>query len=115
VLGELPAVARKAAVLREHCARTGRAVELSHLTTALVGRDPAEVARLVEARRPRAVDAGRYAEQVHAGTVTDQVGRFRELAEVGVAEVAVRLPDLRDAAPVARMAEVIAAFRLRRA
>ncbi|TQM35936.1 LLM class flavin-dependent oxidoreductase [Pseudonocardia cypriaca] len=111
VLGELPAVARKAEVLREHCARTGRAVELSHLTTALVGGDPAEVDRLVEAHRPRTVDAGRYAEQVHAGTVTDQVGRFRELAEIGVAEVAVRLPDLRDAAPVARMAEVIAAFR----
>jgi F420-dependent oxidoreductase-like protein len=111
VLGEPPVVARKAAVLREHCARTGRDVELSHLTTALVGRDEAEVAALVEAHRPRAVDAGRYAQQVHAGTVADHIGRFRELAELGVAEVAVRLPDLRDPAPVARMAEVIAAFR----
>ncbi len=58
VLGDLPTVARKAAVLREHCARTGRAVQLSHLTTALVGADPTEVAALVEAppaegRRPR--------------------------------------------------------------
>jgi alkanesulfonate monooxygenase SsuD/methylene tetrahydromethanopterin reductase-like flavin-dependent oxidoreductase (luciferase family)/predicted kinase len=111
VLGDLPSVARKAAVLREQCARTGRDVELSHLTTALVGRDPTEVAALVEAHRPRATDAGRYAQQVHAGTVADHVGRFRELAEIGVAEVAVRLPDLRDPAPVARMAEVIAAFR----
>ncbi|QYN35740.1 TIGR03560 family F420-dependent LLM class oxidoreductase [Pseudonocardia sp. DSM 110487] len=112
VLGDLPSVARKAAVLREHCARTGRAVELSHLTTALVGWDSAEVAALVEAHRPRAVDPGRYAQQVHAGTVADQVGRFRELAEIGVAEVAVRLPDLRDPAPVARMGEVIAAFKV---
>jgi alkanesulfonate monooxygenase SsuD/methylene tetrahydromethanopterin reductase-like flavin-dependent oxidoreductase (luciferase family)/predicted kinase len=111
VLGDLPSVARKAAVLREHCARTGRAVELSHLTTALVGRDPAEVAALVEAHRPRSVDAGRFARQVYAGTVADQVGRFHELAESGVAEVAVRLPDLRDPGPVARMGEVIAAFR----
>ncbi|WP_212612522.1 TIGR03560 family F420-dependent LLM class oxidoreductase [Pseudonocardia hierapolitana] len=111
VLGDLPSVARKAAVLREHCARTGRDVELSHLTTALVGRDPAEVVALVESHRPRAVDAGRYAEQVHAGTVADHVGRFRELAEIGVTEVAVRLPDLRDPSPVSRMAEVIAAFR----
>ncbi|GAA5123739.1 LLM class flavin-dependent oxidoreductase [Pseudonocardia adelaidensis] len=111
VLGDLPSVARKAAVLREQCARTGRDVALSHLTTALVGRDPAEVAALVEAHRPRAVDAGRFAQQVRAGTVADQVGRFRELAAIGVAEVAVRLPDLRDAAPVARMAEVIAAFK----
>ena len=111
VLGDVASVARKAAVLREHCARTGRDVELSHLTTAVVGRDPAEVAALVEAHRPRAVDAGRYAQQVHAATVADHLGRFRQLAEIGVAEVAVRLPDLRDAAPVARMAEVIAAFR----
>src|SRR5207244_12543567 len=109
--GALASVARKAAVLREQCTRTGRDVELSHLTTALGGKDASEVADLVEAHRPRAVDAGRYAQQVHAGTVADHVGRFRELAEVGVAEVAVRLPDLRDAAPVARMAEVIAAFR----
>ncbi|MHA6620422.1 LLM class flavin-dependent oxidoreductase [Pseudonocardia sp. DLS-67] len=111
VLGDLPSVARKAGVLREQCARTGREVELSHLTTALVGRDPSEVAALVEAHRPRPVDSGRFAQQVHAGTVADQVGRFRELAEIGVAEVAVRLPDLRDAEPVARMGEVIAAFR----
>jgi hypothetical protein len=41
----------------------------------------------------------------------DQVGRFRRLAEIGVAEVAVRLPDLRDPGPVARMGEVVAAFR----
>jgi alkanesulfonate monooxygenase SsuD/methylene tetrahydromethanopterin reductase-like flavin-dependent oxidoreductase (luciferase family) len=111
VLGDLPSVARKAAVLREHCARTGRAVELSHLTTALVGTDPAEVTALVEAHRPRGTDAARYAQQVHAGTVADHVGRFRELADAGVAEVAVRLPDLRDPAPLTRMADVIAAFR----
>jgi alkanesulfonate monooxygenase SsuD/methylene tetrahydromethanopterin reductase-like flavin-dependent oxidoreductase (luciferase family)/predicted kinase len=111
VLGDLPSVARKAAVLREQCDRTGRSVELSHLTTALVGTDPAEVAALVEAHRPRGTDAGRYAQQVHAGTVADHVGRFREIAEIGVAEIAVRLPDLRDPTPVARMAEVIAAFR----
>jgi hypothetical protein len=48
---------------------------------------------------------------VHAGTVTDQVGRFRELAEAGVAEIAVRLVDLADGEAVARMAPVIAAFR----
>jgi F420-dependent oxidoreductase-like protein len=111
VLGDLPAVARKAAVLRERCADTGRSVELSHLTTALVGRDPDEVAGLVEAHRPRGTDPARYAQQVYAGTVADHVGRFRELAEVGVAEVAVRLPDLRDPAPVTRLAEVISAFR----
>lgn len=41
----------------------------------------------------------------------DHIGRFRELVEAGVSEVAVRLVDLTDAAPLARFAPVIAAFR----
>ena len=48
---------------------------------------------------------------MHAGTADDQIGRFRELAEAGVGEVAVRLVDLVDAEPLARMAPVISAFR----
>ena len=111
VMGPLATVARKAAVLREHCAGTGREVELSHLTTAVVGRNPAEVAALVDGLRPRGADPTRYAAEVHAGTVADQVGRVRELAEAGVAEVAVRLPGLDAAASIARFAPVIAAFR----
>jgi F420-dependent oxidoreductase-like protein len=111
VLGELPVVARKAKVLAAHCAETGRQVELSHLTTALVGRDPAEVDALVARLRPRGVDPATYAAGVHAGTAADQVGRFRELAEAGVSEIVLRLPDLLDPAPLARMASVISAFR----
>ena len=61
--------------------------------------------------RPRGGDPARWAAAVHAGTITDQVGRFRELAEAGVSEVAVRLVDLADGEAVARMAPVIAAFR----
>src|SRR5262249_22985142 len=44
VLGDLATVRRKAAVLREHCATEGRQVELSHLSTALVGADDRHVA-----------------------------------------------------------------------
>ena len=61
--------------------------------------------------RPRRRDAAGYAADVNAGTVDDHIGRFRELAEAGAAEVMVRLPDLTDAAPLDRMARVIAAFR----
>jgi len=111
VLGDLATVTRKAAVLRKHCAAAGREVELSHLTTAVVGADAASVGRLVESLRPRGADPARYAATVHAGTVDDQVGRFRELAEAGVAEIAVRLPGLTDAEPLARFAPVIAALR----
>ena len=111
VLGDLATVRRKAEVLREHAREAGREVELTHLSTALVGTDDAEVAALVEKLRPRRQDPARYAAAVHAGTVDDHVGRFRELAEAGVREVMVRLPDLTDPAPLSRMAHVIAAFR----
>ena len=108
VLGDVAIVA---AVLREHCAETERVVELSHLTTALVGTDATDVDALVEHLRPRGSDPARFAAAVHAGTVDDHVGRFRELADAGVAEVAVRLPGRTDPAPPARMAPVITAFR----
>jgi hypothetical protein len=48
---------------------------------------------------------------VHAGTVSDHIGRFRELADAGAAEVVVRLVDLTDPEPLDRMAKIIAAFR----
>jgi len=103
VLGDLATVRRKAEVLRGYNPET----RLTHLTTALVADDDAGVDTLVEAgrgRRPR--DA--YAASVHAGTVTDHIGRFRELAEAGVSEVMVRLPHSDCLAPMSR---VIAAFR----
>ncbi|MEJ3655762.1 TIGR03560 family F420-dependent LLM class oxidoreductase [Actinomycetes bacterium KLBMP 9759] len=113
VLGDLATVARKAAVLRDHCAVTGREVELTHLTTALVGTDGTEVDALVQALRPRGAAPARFAAAMNAGTVAEQVGRFRELADAGVAEVAVRLPDLGrpGSDPLGRMADVITRFR----
>jgi len=107
-------VRHKAAVLRAHCLDAGRdpaEVELTHLSTALVATDDRHAAALVERLRPRRQDPARYAASVNAGTVVDHVGRFRELAEAGVQEVMVRLPDLADTSPIERMAKVIAAFR----
>jgi F420-dependent oxidoreductase-like protein len=111
VFGDAAAVRHKAAVLRAHCEAEGREVELTHLSTALVGTDDGQVADLVERYRPRRQDRASFAAAVNAGTVDDHVGRFRELAEVGVREVMIRLPDLADPAPLERMAKVIAAFR----
>ncbi len=108
VMGDLATVQRKAAVLRAHCADTGRQVELTHLSTVLVGADDRHVAALVDAGRPRGRSAATYAASVNAGTVADHVGRFRELAEAGVGEVMVRLTD---PAALEPMAGVIAAFR----
>jgi F420-dependent oxidoreductase-like protein len=114
VMGGLDVVRRKAAVLRQHCLDAGRdpaSVTLSHLSTVLVGRDDAQVAEQVESRRPRRRSAESYAATVNAGTVADQVGRLRELAEAGVGEVAMRLPNIAGGASLEVFGEVIAAFR----
>jgi hypothetical protein len=47
---------------------------------------------------------------MNAGTVSDHVGRFRELAELGVREVMVRLPDPLDPDAMEQMSKVISAF-----
>ena len=114
VMGPLDTVRRKAALLRAHCVEAGRepgAVGLTHLSTVLVGDDDRQVAELVRARRPRRRTAEQFAASVNAGTVADQVGRFRELAEAGVTEVMVRLPDLADPAALERLGRVVAEFR----
>ena len=49
---------------------------------------------LVDRLRPRNLNPARYAASVNAGTIDDQIGRFRELSEAGVAEVMISLPDL---------------------
>jgi alkanesulfonate monooxygenase SsuD/methylene tetrahydromethanopterin reductase-like flavin-dependent oxidoreductase (luciferase family) len=119
VFGDVAAVRRKAQVLAAHCAEAGRemgrstkgGVALTHLSTTLVGRTDAEVAGAVDRLKPRNRSAAAYAASVHAGTVADHVGRFRELADAGVTEVMVRLPDLTDAAPLGAFSDVIGAFR----
>jgi F420-dependent oxidoreductase-like protein len=114
VLGDTATVAHKAAVLRAHCAQAGRdpgQVALTHLSTALVGDDDEHVAQLVDRLRPRRRDPAWYAASVNAGTVADHIGRFRELAEAGVQEVMIRLPDLDSGAGLERIAKVISAFR----
>ncbi|WP_433217909.1 LLM class flavin-dependent oxidoreductase [Dactylosporangium sp. CS-047395] len=103
VLGDLATVRRKGEVLRGY----NPATRLTHLTTALVADDDRALGRMIDegrGRRPR--DA--YAAAVHAGTVADHIGRFRELAEAGVTEVMVRLPHPDCMEPMSR---VIAAFR----
>ena len=103
VFGDVAAVRKAAGYLGD------RPVELTHLSTTLVGRDSREVDELVQKLRPRNVNPARYAAMVNAGTVDDQIGRFRELSEAGVAEVMISLPDLETLDTVA---DVISAFRV---
>jgi alkanesulfonate monooxygenase SsuD/methylene tetrahydromethanopterin reductase-like flavin-dependent oxidoreductase (luciferase family)/predicted kinase len=118
VMGDLSTVRRKAAVLQAHCRVEGRdpaAVQLTHLSSVLVGADDRHVAELVEQLRPRGRDRGRASAALNAGTVRDHVGRFRELADAGVAEVMVRLVGYPGSGPgpgsIEQMASVISAFR----
>ncbi|MEU4191205.1 LLM class flavin-dependent oxidoreductase [Kribbella sp. NPDC026611] len=86
-----------------------RPVELTHFSTTLVGKDQQQTDQLVQTLRPRNVNPAKYAAAVNAGTVDDQIGRFRELSEAGVAEVMLSLPDLETLDTVG---EVISAFRM---
>ena len=113
-MGDTSKVRRKAEVLRLHCENEGRdpgQVDLTHLSSVIVGAQDRHVAELVERVRPRHRDPARVARQYNAGTVEDHVGRCRELAEAGVREVMVRLPDPTDPDAMEQMARVISAFR----
>ena len=110
LFGEAPMIARKIEVLRRHCADVDRdpaAVEITQLSTVLVGSDARETAALVERIRPARASAERFARQVSAGTIEQHADRVRGLAEIGVGTVMVSLADLEDTAPIERFAEVI--------
>jgi alkanesulfonate monooxygenase SsuD/methylene tetrahydromethanopterin reductase-like flavin-dependent oxidoreductase (luciferase family) len=104
VFGDVAQVRNRAGYLREF----SDSVELTHLSTTLVGKDHRAVDELVSRLRPRNQDPARYAASVNAGTVADQIGRFRELSEAGVAEVMISVPDLDTLETVG---DVISAFR----
>ena len=96
LFGDPQVIAHKVGVLHRHCEAEGRdpgAVTVTQLSEAAV------------------IDAGgeRYADV--AGTVDEQVGRYRELADAGVQQVFVALHEDGTGAQVERFARVIDAFR----
>jgi F420-dependent oxidoreductase-like protein len=113
IIGETDIVAHKIDVLRSHCDDIGRdpaTIEVTQLSTTLIARDAAALDASIERLRPRRTSADHYAARVNAGTVDDQIARFRALAATGVDTAIVSLPDLADAEPVERFAGVIEAF-----
>ncbi len=114
LFGEPDAVRHKVDVLLNHCADLGRdaaEIEITQLSTVMVGEDHADVARWVNDNRPRQMSAERFARSVNAGTVDQHVGRVRALAAVGVNRVIVSLADLNDHTSIERFAPVIQATR----
>jgi alkanesulfonate monooxygenase SsuD/methylene tetrahydromethanopterin reductase-like flavin-dependent oxidoreductase (luciferase family) len=112
LFGDAATVRHKVDVLTGHCKDAGRDVAdvlVTHLSTVLVGSDAAEVDALVGGLAGgEAADTVRA--RVNAGTVADHVGRFRELADAGIATAIVNVPNLDGPEAVERFAPVIAAF-----
>jgi alkanesulfonate monooxygenase SsuD/methylene tetrahydromethanopterin reductase-like flavin-dependent oxidoreductase (luciferase family) len=96
LFGEPDVVRRKVAVLHRHCEAEGR--------------DPSEIT-VTQLSEAAVIDPGgdRYGAVV--GTVEEQVGRFRALADAGVQEVFVALHEDGTTEQVQRFGEVIDAFR----
>jgi alkanesulfonate monooxygenase SsuD/methylene tetrahydromethanopterin reductase-like flavin-dependent oxidoreductase (luciferase family)/predicted kinase len=114
LFGEPDVVARKVGVLVRHCESFGRdpsEIDVSHLSTILIGRDPAAVAATVERLRPKRVGAERFARDTNAGTVADHYERAMRLAEAGVDTLIVRLVDVADPGAVETLGDLIERLR----
>lgn len=112
LFGDPATIRRKLGILGSHCFDEGRtlaAITVTNLSTVLVGRWRDDVDRAVQRLRPRSASPEDFATRVSAGTVEDQIGRFRAYAEAGVQTAIVNMPDV-DVASVECFADVIAAF-----
>jgi alkanesulfonate monooxygenase SsuD/methylene tetrahydromethanopterin reductase-like flavin-dependent oxidoreductase (luciferase family)/predicted kinase len=106
LFGEPDAVARKVGALRRHCADVGRdpaTIDVTHLSTVVIGRDRAETTALVDRLRPPRRSAERFARDVNAGTVDDHIARARQLAAAGVTTIIVRLVDVAEPSALERL------------
>ena len=113
LFGEPDVVSHKVGVLHDHCRDADRdpaEIAVTQLSTAMVGRGSEELDRLVDELRPKGANAHSFRARTGAGTVDDQVGRYRAYAEAGVEEAIVSLADLAQPGAVERFAPVIAAF-----
>ena len=102
-------------MLHDHCRDVGRdphEVEITTLGTVLTASDEATLDGRLDALTPPDGSRDTVAGRVGAGTVDEQIGRFRGYAEVGVGTAIVNLPAYgRGGERVAELAPLVAAFR----
>ena len=113
LFGDPDTVRHKISVLHKHCADEGRdpsQIEVTHLAPVLVGDDRRHVEQLVDEHLPTGANRHAYAASVNAGTVDDQIGRFRELAESGVQHAILAMRGLDGPERLRTMQDMIAAF-----
>ena len=111
LFGEAPTVRHKVDVLRRHCLELDRdpaTIEVTQLSTVLVGDHRIDVDSVVERLRPKRMSAERFAQRVNAGTVEQHIGRFEQLRDAGVQTAVVSLPDVDDPDAIARFGRIIA-------
>jgi alkanesulfonate monooxygenase SsuD/methylene tetrahydromethanopterin reductase-like flavin-dependent oxidoreductase (luciferase family)/predicted kinase len=114
LFGEPEVVAGKVAVLTRYCDEIGRnasEIDVSHLSTVLIGRDHDAVTASVERLRPKRVGAERFARDTNAGTVADHYERAMRLIEAGVTTLIVRLVDVAEPGAVETLGTLIARLR----
>ena len=112
LFGDADVLAHKVDVLRRHCADVGRdpaEVRVTHLSTAVAARTGRELDAAVDRIRPRPAPPESVVGRLGAGTVTDQIGRYRTLAAAGVQTAIVALPDVATPGALESFGEVIAA------
>jgi alkanesulfonate monooxygenase SsuD/methylene tetrahydromethanopterin reductase-like flavin-dependent oxidoreductase (luciferase family)/predicted kinase len=114
LFGEPTVVARKVAALARHCDGIGRdtnEIDISHLSTVLIGADRQSLATTIDRLRPKRMGAERYAREINAGTIDDHYERAMRLLEVGVTTLIVRLIDVAEPGAVERLGMLIDRLR----
>ncbi|HEY4608498.1 MAG TPA: LLM class flavin-dependent oxidoreductase, partial [Ilumatobacteraceae bacterium] len=110
LFGEPDTVVRKVGVLAQHCAEIGRDVdeiEVSHLSTVLIGGDRDGVDATIERLRPKRMSADRFARETNAGTIADHYERAMRLIDAGARTLIMRLVDVADPGAIDRVAALI--------
>jgi hypothetical protein len=106
-------VERKVAVLAAHCADAGRdltEVRVTHLSSAVTASSRRELDAVVYRMGRDSAERQAAAERFGAGTVEDQIGRYRLLADAGVQTAIVALRPVAEPGALEAFGAVIAAF-----
>lgn len=85
-------------------------IPITVLDIPIIGTSPDHVAALVDRHRGR-MSAADYSRAREAGTIEQQIGRYRLLADRGVGTVFVAFADLSGPAELERFSPIIEAFR----
>lgn len=113
LFGDPETVAHKIKVLHGHCASIDRdpgEITVTHLISALAGRDRAELRGRIDDLRDRNTSVEEYARRYNAGTVDDIVELLSSYDVAGAHHSIVALPDVFAEGSIETFGDVIASF-----